>query len=177
MIRAPRHRRGQAGFSLIEMLIAAVVIVIGLLGVGMLLLTSVRKAQEASVDTQADLMAQSMIDRMSANTQAVWTGAYDGDYDSEGATPGNATCGPVNPCDAEQLALRDRIEWTVALSQFLPGSKAQIECTPVTPVPVGAQVVSPPPFAGHCEIQIDWLTAGSVAATPDTRQIAWRFTP
>lgn len=86
MIRQPRHRqfggRGrQAGFTLIEVMIAVLVMAIGLLGFALLQTMSVRYAQSANQRTQATNLAYDLLDQMRSNrmsavtyTQATFSG-------------------------------------------------------------------------------------------------------
>lgn len=89
MIRQPRHRaiggRGrQAGFTLIEVMIAVLVMAIGLLGFALLQTMSVRYAQSANQRTQATNLAYDLLDQMRSNrmsavtyTQATFSGGTD----------------------------------------------------------------------------------------------------
>jgi type IV pilus assembly protein PilV len=65
------------GFGLLEALIAAVVLAIGLLGLASLYAVSLKSAGSAQLRTQATLLAEDILERMRANR----TRAIDGDYD------------------------------------------------------------------------------------------------
>ncbi|WP_457319849.1 type IV pilus modification protein PilV, partial [Stenotrophomonas sp. P5_B8] len=65
--------RGQAGFTLLEVLIAIVVLAFGLLGFAMLQTTSVRFVQSANYRTQATNLAYDLTELMRSNRfQSVW---------------------------------------------------------------------------------------------------------
>ena len=81
----PRRARG---FTLIEVLTAIVVLSVGLLGLGLLLGTSVRSNHNGMLHTQATFAAETMLDRMRANIPGVWGNAYDGTWDAATAPPG-----------------------------------------------------------------------------------------
>lgn len=69
----------QAGFSMIEVLIAVVVLALGLLGFALLQTMSLRFAQSANHRTQATNLAYDLLDQMRANRfQAAWYGGSAG---------------------------------------------------------------------------------------------------
>jgi type IV pilus assembly protein PilV len=71
------------GFTLIEALVALIVLSIGLLGIASLQLSSLRWNHGASMRSQATLLAYDILDRMRVNA----TSAKNGEY-LTGATPG-----------------------------------------------------------------------------------------
>ena len=90
----PRAR----GFTLIEVLTAIVVLSVGLLGLGLLLGTSVRSNHNGMLHTQATFAAETILDRMRANIPGVWGNAYNGTWDAATAAPGVA-CLAASPCN------------------------------------------------------------------------------
>ncbi len=60
-------RRMHSGVSLIEALVALLVLSIGLLGLANLQLTAIRNAHSAHMRSQASILAQDILDRMRAN--------------------------------------------------------------------------------------------------------------
>src|SRR3954468_10503669 len=70
--RALRER----GFTLVEALVALVVLSIGLLGIAGLQLTSLKANHGSATRTQAVYLAYDIIDRMRANRQAAMDGSY-----------------------------------------------------------------------------------------------------
>lgn len=66
-IQPRMRRRGAGGFSLIEVLIAILVIAFGLLGFALLQTMSLRFAQGANQRTQATNLAYDLLDQMRAN--------------------------------------------------------------------------------------------------------------
>src|SRR5690606_37489064 len=75
--RHPRSRAGVAGFTLIEVLVALIVLSIGLLGLAALQIQSIKHNTDAYFRTQATLLAYDIIDRMRANSAAVSAGIYE----------------------------------------------------------------------------------------------------
>jgi type IV pilus assembly protein PilV len=71
------------GFTLVEVLVALVVLSIGLLGIASLQLSSLRWNHGASKRSQATLLAYDILDRMRANAPAARKNEY-----STGGTPG-----------------------------------------------------------------------------------------
>lgn len=66
----------QSGFTLLEVLVAMLVLSIGLLGLAGLMASSMRNNLSASNRTQATWMAYDIIDRMRANRASAWAGSY-----------------------------------------------------------------------------------------------------
>src|SRR5262249_56408603 len=66
-LRNPSRSRRARGFTLIEALVALLVLSIGLLGVAALQLTSLRSNPSSSFRSQATLLAYDVVDRMRAN--------------------------------------------------------------------------------------------------------------
>jgi type IV pilus assembly protein PilV len=75
-------RKSAAGFTLVEVLVALVVLSIGLLGIASLQVSSLRWNHGASKRSQATLLAYDILDRMRANPVAARGGQYSG-----GTTP------------------------------------------------------------------------------------------
>jgi type IV pilus assembly protein PilV len=75
-------RKSAPGFTLVEVLVALVVLSIGLLGIASLQLSSLRWNHGASKRSQATLLAYDILDRMRANPIAARNGEY-----STGGTP------------------------------------------------------------------------------------------
>jgi len=70
-------RPGQGGFTLLEVLIALLVLSIGLLGIGKLMMLSARANDSAYMRSQATALAYTMLDAMRANRQAAIVQGYD----------------------------------------------------------------------------------------------------
>lgn len=89
-----RVRQGQGGFSLIEVLVAILVMAFGLLGFALLQTMSLRFAQGANQRTQATNLAYDLLDQMRANrlVAAQYEGAS---FDSGGVAGCGADDRPV----------------------------------------------------------------------------------
>jgi type IV pilus assembly protein PilV len=166
-------RRGiPRGFTLLEVLIALFVFSLGLLGVAGLMVVSVKTNNSAYLRTQASFLAQSMADRMRANTGKI--NDYNGDYDDSTMSPTYCTTG----CTPDQLVERDRATWSNQLTS-LPNAKATINCVGTvlgTPTTSGAST-----YDGICTFTLKW-TEAALQVTEDPTAIppqtfAWVFQP
>ena len=94
-----------AGFTLIEVLVALIVVSIGLLGLAGLQATSVRFNQQAYLRSQAVQQAYDMADRIRANARGMWDGNYD-DIDGTETDPGciSTDCSPADLADTDAVA-------------------------------------------------------------------------
>lgn len=99
--------RSSAGFSLVEVLVALVLLSIGLLGLAGLQTRGVRDNHGAYLRTQAILCAKDLVDRMRANRGAAIAGAYDVDFGVLAET-------------GSTIAAQDLSQWQASLA-LLPG--------------------------------------------------------
>ena len=96
----------QKGFSLIESLVAMMVISIGMLGVAGLETYAKNSGYEAMQRTTASMLAQDMMQKMRANTSVI------GNY--EGYTVGNSSIGsPGTNCAASQCTTAELVVWDI----------------------------------------------------------------
>jgi len=115
--------RRNSGFSLIEVMVALLVLSIGLLGLASLQSTTVRYNYGAYLHSQATALAYDMADRMRGNRDEALAGAYDvADFP---AAP--AACGVIA---GGTVAARDLSAWQSALSCALPEGVGRIERDP-----------------------------------------------
>ncbi|MGB9429813.1 MAG: type IV pilus modification protein PilV [Gammaproteobacteria bacterium] len=122
------------GFSLLEVLIALVILSVGLLGIAGMLSTTVKGNDSAYMRTQATALAYNIIDRMRANQNS----AQSGDYDIALGTPapGSSTScngGSAN-CSTTALADYDLSQWKQSLASptnGLPAGDGSIAIAPV----------------------------------------------
>jgi type IV pilus assembly protein PilV len=117
-VRSLSHK----GFSLVEVLVALIVLSVGMLGVAVLFVESIRTSRSAVLRTHAVNLVSDMADRIRANAGA--RDAYD--INEYGGTPALWHCAPSEEtstgqnCDAPQLAEDDLALWLQAVRNTLP---------------------------------------------------------
>ena len=111
-------RRSSAGFTLLEVLIAVVVLSIGLLGLAGLQTTGLRNNQDAYARTQAATLANDMADRIRANMAGFNAGNYNN------AETYTATCNSSG-CAPQAMAQHDTYLWNQALA-VLPNGQGTV---------------------------------------------------
>lgn len=109
----------QAGFTLLEILVAMLVLSIGLLGLAGLMTTSMRDNLSAAHRTQATWLAYDMIDRMRANRASAFAGGYNT------AIGAPATC-TTSPSTAGALSAQDIASWKNQLACALPSGDGSV---------------------------------------------------
>jgi len=110
-------RPGHGGFTLLEVLIALLVLSIGLLGIGKLMMLSARANDSAYMRSQATALAYTILDAMRANRQAAIVQGYDA---AMGVFPGPVVCTVPAPCNSGQQAQNDLNLWGTSLAAALP---------------------------------------------------------
>jgi type IV pilus assembly protein PilV len=118
---APR----QTGFTMLEVLVAVLIIAIGLLGLAGLQAVGLRNSQTAYLRTIATQQAYDISDRIRANLAGVAAGNYDA-IDSTLA-PNPAPDCEANTCSSAQLAQMDHAQWATNLGALLPGGGGAVD--------------------------------------------------
>jgi len=148
------QRQATRGFTLIEVLVALIVISVGLLGIVGMEALALSSSSSARMRSLASIEAASMAAAMHAN-RAFWsTNTITVTLSGQPAAvtaPTTLAGGGVNDCNATTtpacvpaaLAAADLARWGQALSQVLPNAQATIDC------PNG-----PPPLS--CTISLQW---------------------
>lgn len=106
------------GFTLIEALIAMVVMSVGMLGIAGLYLQTLQAGRTSQFRTQAVTLAGDVADRIRANRTAgvAYTGA---------GADNNCDTGLVD-CTADQMAQHDILLWTEQAQRTLPDGDVQV---------------------------------------------------
>jgi len=151
----------QSGFSLIEVLVAVVVIAIGLLGNASIQALSLNNTSIARIRSLAALEADGLASMMHANS-VYWqssvvpsgasgftiTGNQGSNYSA--TTISDATLnGQTNnclsaACTSEQMAGYDLKQWGLSVANLIPAGVGKVQCSVVTGAPVS------------CVISISW---------------------
>ena len=153
-IRAGRCGR-EGGFSLIEVLVALVIVSVGLLGIAKMQALAYASTGIASKRSLAAIQASSLASSMGAN-RAYWaaglapptitvTGNAIASADPALSAGTNCTSAGVAPCTPRQVAGYDMQAWATALKTLLSNDQATITCT---------QGAIPPPV--NCVVTITW---------------------
>lgn len=150
-------RTKQTGFTMVEVLVALVVLAIGLLGIAALYLNSLQSGRTAIYRTQAVNLAADLADRIRMNRTA--QAAYGTLFaDAEVEVAG---CYTTGGCIETDLASSDLARWKGTLAQVLPNGQGQV-------------VVTPPVAAGeptNYVVTVRWAEVGE--AVPVTFQIGF----
>jgi type IV pilus assembly protein PilV len=129
-------RRRHSGVSLIEVLVAMLVVSMGVLAVAGLLATASRYGKTSEFRAVATLLASDIVDRVRANKPALdaATGgdvaAYNmvADYDSWATKPDDfGGCAIADSCTPAEIAQQDRAEWGQTVFNSLPGGAAFVQ--------------------------------------------------
>ncbi len=165
-----------AGFSMIEVLIAIVIVAIGLLGVAKMQAAAVSNTQVSRVQSLMALQARSLAAAMHANrgfwaagaAPAAWTATGSTVNDPSGVlSNAGVNCGGGSTCDPPSLAAYDVQTWVANMNSQFPTYNANVTCTTALSAPIS------------CSIQLSWLektvainrgTAASAAQQTTTQQ-------
>ena len=132
--------RAQAGFTLIEVMVSVLVLLVGLMGVMATQLLSLQVNQSAYFKSQAVYIGSEILDAMRANptVAADYVGTYPDDGAGASSIPTNPACATTAVgCTAAEAAQRDIREWAahfadvfaVGSTNFrptIPGARAEI---------------------------------------------------
>ena len=133
-------KRQQRAFSLIEVLVALVVLAIGMLGIAQMLLLSHKANASSYIRQQATQSAYNIIDRMRANRLAAIAGNYTVSNLAAEGTPTIPTAPATNctntTCTTTQLAAYDTWYWLATDVSQLPNG-----CGSITTAPSGTNTL------------------------------------
>lgn len=116
-----RPLRRDLGVSMVEVLVAVVVLSIGLLGLAGLQASGMRVGQSSIYRSQAAQLSYDMIDRMRVNIAN--TAAYSHNLSLTGGVPTSCAAAPVTAAEVAQCDLQD---WRRRL-QTLPGGTGSVD--------------------------------------------------
>jgi type IV pilus assembly protein PilV len=147
--KAVGARVREAGFSLVEVLVAMFVVSMGILALAALLQAATRYSKLGELRATATLLASDIADRIRANPigAEAATGGYDlTDKDVAGPpVPPHAPCSSEAPCGPSELARLDLADWTTRLHATLPQGAARIQFHP-----------GHPPVPGYVDVWVGW---------------------
>jgi type IV pilus assembly protein PilV len=118
-----RWRQDHTGFTLLEVLIAVLILSIGLLGLASLQANGLRSNFSSYARSQAVILANDMADRIRANP--VQAAAPIGAYNNIAATTGDPGC-LLADCTPAQMVSHDIATWYTNLQNTLPQGSGTI---------------------------------------------------
>ena len=122
MITSRRSRPSrQTGVTMIEVLIAILVSVIGLFSVMKLQLTAVSNTHSSMFRSQAAIITSAMVDQLRANPTAAMSGSYDITLAGSLPTSGG-------------LEVADLTQWRADLAATLPSGTGSVNCVTATAI-------------------------------------------
>jgi len=158
-------RPGAAGFSLVEVMVALIVMSVGLLGIAKMQALALSSTTSARIRSIAALEASSLASTMSAD-RAYWAnvtsdpavilstaGAVTA---SDAALQPNTTC----PCTPPQIAFNDLSDWAKDLNLQLQNVQGSVNCTPAT--------TAAPVMPASCTISLNWTEQQVVSNAQQT---------
>jgi type IV pilus assembly protein PilV len=141
------NRPALRGFTIVEALVALVILAVGMLGIASLYVTTLRASGSAASRMQAINLATDLGDRIRSNRTA------EAAYAGAAATSGTTCLGAGVTCNPAQMAAHDLFVWQAAIQAALPGAPAGV-------VTVGAGV-TPTTY----QIRVSWVESGGLTQT------------
>lgn len=161
-INSPRYAGSYSGgFTLLEVMVALVVMSVGLLSLAGMQVIGLRTNHSAYMRTQATIQSYDIIDRMRANIRGVRSGYYNKPTvaDSDGVEHTN--CESTTGCSIQHMAEHDLFKWNQAIADILPNGQGMV-CIDDTPedgvpnLPVCSGTGSANPDMAMYTIKIWW---------------------
>ena len=123
-----RERHHQRGVSMIEALVALLVLALGVMGLAGIQTRTLVDARSSNERAVAVRMSEDLIERMKANSAVTLAEPplSPNPYVVDWGSPGTATDCLTAACTGAQLAAFDLAQWKTSLSQLLPGGDARI---------------------------------------------------
>jgi type IV pilus assembly protein PilV len=124
------------GFSLIEVMVAVLVMSLGLLGVASTLIVALHSSGSNYLKQQAVQDSYDIVDRMRANFSAANDSGASNPYITALTAPSASTPSPdctASVCTSAQMAAYDVWQWKTLLKSTLPDGLGQIAVTPAGP--------------------------------------------
>ena len=155
----------QCGFSLIEALVAFLILSVGMLGIASLQLISLKAGKTAELRTVAVFKAEEIMERIRNNPEAlklIDSEGYKSGVGDDGDDFGCNDYGTLKYCSIGEMARDDIFQWKSDLKTSLPnnaGTTASIEVLAPTPGVLPAATVT---------VTINWQERNMEAQTMDT---------
>lgn len=159
--------RGEAGFSMIEVLVTLVVLLLGLLGLAGTMLHSQRAETESYQRAQALVLLQDMVARINTNRKAATCYAITSDAANGAPFLGTASSIAEPTCTTgtaaqQALAIQDMKDW----SDLLQGAAETSAGSHVGAIADARGCVSFDAATGIYQVSVAWQGVGQSAAPP-----------
>jgi type IV pilus assembly protein PilV len=119
-----RARDAFAGFTLIEVLVAVLILSVGLLGLSRLQAVGLQAQHQALMRSQATLLVTDIVERLRLNRRVALAGEYDLAASDE--APAGLDC-TVRACDETERAASDLAAWRTRIDGLMPvGTRAEV---------------------------------------------------
>jgi type IV pilus assembly protein PilV len=139
MIKAAQHR--QRGTSLIEALVALLVLALGVIGMAAVQTRTLATARTTNFRAMAIQAAQDLQDRIQANADLRSMPMLANPYlTTLGPAPASGTDCSTTPCDGLPLAAFDLAQWKNDLARALPHGDGMVFASPADPNQLGILV-------------------------------------
>lgn len=168
------------GFTLIEVLVALLILAVGLLGTASLMLLSMKSNQNASQRTQASLLAYDLAERMRMNRTVAVENAAGSDYTmslkANDSPPSSPNCFGSSTCSNAAQRAQDLREWT---ENFIDINGVGVDGDDYRPAIAGSTFVITKANTNQYTITIEWQESinGARAASDldDDRDVTKSF--
>lgn len=159
--------RRQQGFSLIELLVAVVILAVGILGIAGLQVVALQQNRGALYRAEATMLANDIMDRVRVNTNTTYTSLIDQDPPAGASNCGNAECTPA------EMADYDIAQWKCQINDLDADGNPFAICASLGitgALPGGAGAINK--AGGVYEVTVQWTDrAGNVSETKIRSQV------
>ena len=172
MIHSPQHHpvaasvaptsrapAAQLGFTMIEVLIALVVLAVGLLGLAGLQTFSMKYNHQSYERTQATMLMADIIERMRANQAGAMAGNYNVPVGSVATGFPLSNCSGGANCTAAQIASSDINLWLTSIDAATTARMLAAGTGSIVPVPLIPKAGGAPVAPGSLAVQVtvSWI--------------------
>jgi len=147
-------RRQQGGFTLIEVLVSVLILLVGMLGVVGMQMLSLQANQGAYFRSQAVYIGAEILDAMRANPTAAasYVGVYPEDGGGTSTVPADQNCDDADGCAPNEAALQDLREWNAHFADVFGVGAGNFRPS----IPNGQATITDD-GAGQFTVQVAWV--------------------
>jgi len=163
-----RSYRNNSGYSLLEVMVAVVILSIGLTGLGLLQVANVQNTFNSNNRAMAATSARDMADRIRANLIAYENGLFSNA--TTGTNNGCSTGDGATICDFTAMAQDDLAQWQLQLGNLLP-SGAGVVCVDNGPIDDGNPGAPSCSGTGNTVIKVFWRESAGFSNTTNVDDV------